>query len=126
MQGDVTKPESLVEPFQGANVVFYACSGKNYDQCLAVDEVALGTTAQKCKEAGVGRMLMVSSQLVHPDNKTHFIRGMLNTLVTGLFSSRGMMDMKWSGEQLLRQSGQEYTIMRPGRLNDGAHKSAQP
>ena len=112
--GDVTKPDSLVEAFQGANVVFYSAAGSNYDSCLAVDENALATTAQKCKEAGVDRMVMVSSGLVHPDNRLNPIRGIINTVVTGLFHSRGIMDMKWEGERLLRKSGQEYTIVRPG------------
>jgi uncharacterized protein YbjT (DUF2867 family) len=32
------------------------------------------------------------------------------------------MDFKHEGEILLRKSGQEYTIIRPGRLIDGIHK----
>ena len=124
--GDVTRPDSLVEPFHGADVVFYAAAGTTYNTCLAVDEIGLGTTAAKAKEAGVRRMVMISSQVVHPDNKWAFSRIMINTIFTGFFAFRGVMDMKWEGERLLRKSGQEYTIVRPGRLRYGRYKSAQP
>ena len=102
MQGDVSKPDSLVEPFEGSNVVFYAAAGTNYDTCVAVNEVGVGTTAEKAREAGVGRMVMVSSGLVHPDNKSNWKRMFVNTIVTGFFAPRGHMDMKWEGECLLR------------------------
>ena len=34
--------------------------------------------------------------------------------------------MKYAGENLLRSSGQEYTIVRPGRLIDGELNQATP
>eukprot|EP01047_Picozoa_sp_COSAG01_P102569 COSAG01_NODE_32137_length_585_cov_203.199588_2_plen_55_part_01 len=52
----------------------------------------------------LGQVLLVSSQLVHPDNRWSPIRAILNTINTGLFAWQGMMDFKYEGENLLRAS----------------------
>ena len=49
----------------------------------------------------------------------------LNSINTGLFRPVGMMDFKHDGENLLRASGAEYTVVRPGRLLDG-RSAARP
>ena len=66
----------------------------------------------------MARLLLLTSQLVHPANRFNLIRGILNTVNTGLFHWSGMMDFKFAGEKLLRLSGIDYTIVRPGRLLD--------
>lgn len=52
----------------------------------------------------LGQVLLLSSQLVHPDNRWSPIRAILNTINTGLFAWQGMMDFKYEGENLLRAS----------------------
>mmetsp|Transcript_24949 Transcript_24949/g.71627 ORF Transcript_24949/g.71627 Transcript_24949/m.71627 type:complete len:259 (-) Transcript_24949:200-976(-) len=116
---DIEKPDELRDGLAGAKFVVYAAAGTSYKHCLAVDQEGVRVVAGLCKELGVERMLLVSSQLVHPCNKYTFVRGLINNLVTGPFSSKGIMDFKFVGEQLLRQSGQDYVIVRPGRLVDG-------
>ena len=127
--GDVTRPETLGMEGKGhddvADGVFFAASGKGYHAALAVDEVGVGAVATAAAAAGVRRVLLVSSQLVHPTNRWSPIRMLLNSL-TGLFAKRGLMDFKWAGEQLLRASGVPYTIVRPGRLIDGVGHAAEP
>lgn len=119
VQGDVTNADSLRQHFQGAKAVFFAASGTSYDQCEAVDWKGVGLTADLVKETASGaRVILVSSQLVHPTNRFNPIRGLLNTLVTGMFRRTGLMDFKFAGEQLLRKSGVEYCIVRPGQLGD--------
>lgn len=121
--GDCTQSETLAAPFAGAHVVFFAAAGKGYANARAVDQVGLGATGVAAKEAGVARVVAVTAQLVHPSNRFNLIRGILNTINTGLFHKRGMMDMKYEGEQLLRGSGADYTIVRPGQLGDGTDEA---
>merc|ERR1712224_308456 len=108
--------------FQDCYAVFYAAAGKGYDACIAVDRDGLKEAARVAKEAGVQRFVLVSAQLVDPINKTgsnKTIRGFLNTINTGMFHYEGMMDFKFQGENFLKESNQNYTIVRPGRLADG-------
>ena len=106
LAGDCTDAISMAAHAAGAEGIFFAASGRSWDLCQAVDRDAVLTVANAAKAAGVRRVLLVSSQLVHPDNRWHPIRGILNTVVTGLFHKDGLMDFKYAGENLLRGSGQ--------------------
>lgn len=120
--GDVTDENSLKTLLPGAKAVFFAASGKGYQLAIDVDQNGPALCAKvltEAKEQKNCRIVVVSSQLVHPTNRWSFIRGMLNTVVTGLFRKQGLMDFKYKGEQLLRNSGVGYVIVRPGRLVDG-------
>jgi len=118
LAGDCTQPDSLRDAFAGAVGVFFAAAGAGYEQARAVDQLGVESVATMAKEIGVGRVVLVSSQLTHPANKFNPIRGILNTIATGLFHRRGLMDFKFEGEQALRHSGQEYSIVRPAQLVD--------
>ena len=83
LAGDVMDPASLAPHFAGADAVFFAAAGKGYDVCEAVDKNGLSTVADLAKEAGVRRVVLVSSQLVHPDNRWSMIRQILNSINTG-------------------------------------------
>ena len=56
---------------------------------------------------------MFTRRLVIPSNRFHPIRIILNNVKWGL------MDNKFLGEEALRNSGQEYCIIRPGGLTGG-------
>ena len=119
--GDVSKRdcESIRTALTGAKGVFFVCAAKGYENVKAVDFKGVGYVAAIAKQCNCSRLLLLTSQLVHPANSFSFIRGILNTINTGLFHWSGMMDFKFAGEKLLRVSGMEYTIVRPGRLLDG-------
>ncbi len=68
----------------------------------------VGNTAIAAKKLGVERVVLVSSALVTPKNRFHPIRLILNNIRWGL------MDSKYRGENLLRESSVSYTIVRPG------------
>lgn len=129
-QGDCTNSESLVDCIRGSHIVLFCASSssKKASDLIAVDEMGVKNVADISLAEKVDRVLLVSSQLVHKNNYWSFIRGMLNSVTTGFFKSsgNGMMDIKYRGEQLLRKSGQIYTICRPGRLVDGPLNNAQP
>jgi len=118
LRGDCSRPDTLAAPFEGARAVFYAAAGRGYEGCKAVDREGVREAGRLAKKAEVDRFVLVSSQLVDPINYYSFIRGFLNTINTGLFHWKGMMDFKFMGEKYLQASGQAYTIIRPGRLGD--------
>jgi uncharacterized protein YbjT (DUF2867 family) len=62
---------------------------------------------------GMTRVVVMSSFLVERDRM-----GVLTWLITGLAGTSKIADKK-AGEQLLRQSGLEWTIAYPGPLTDG-------
>lgn len=115
--GDVTDRGNMEKAIAGSTAVFFAASGKGYDNAVAVDQIGAGVCAELAKAAH-SRIVLVSSQLVHPSNRWNPIRGFLNSL-TGLFRTDGLMDLKFKGEQLVRRSGAEYVIVRPGQLVNG-------
>uniref|UniRef100_A0A7S4K4R0 NAD(P)-binding domain-containing protein n=1 Tax=Odontella aurita TaxID=265563 RepID=A0A7S4K4R0_9STRA len=127
LSGDVTKPDSLRAAFEGATHIFNVTSGshsRSAEVVAAVDRDGVGATAALAAEvcgSGLERYLLVSSQLVHNSNKWNPIRVMLNNMATGPFASKGLMDLKWEGEEKLRHCDPcvPYTIVRPGRLGDG-------
>ena len=120
LAGDVGNKDdkNIGEALKGAQGVFFVCAAKGYENVKAVDFRGVGHIAKIAKECNVSRLLLLTSQLVHPANRFNLIRGILNTVNTGLFHWSGMMDFKFAGEKLLRLSGIDYTIVRPGRLLD--------
>lgn len=116
--GDCTEPDKLRDAFKDASGVFFAASASGYANVMAVDQNGVGNVARLAKEMGAGRVVLISSQLTHPVNKRNPIRGILNTIATGLWHRRGFMDFKFEGEQALRHSGQEYCVVRPAQLTD--------
>jgi uncharacterized protein YbjT (DUF2867 family) len=119
--GDVGKHDDkgVRRALEGAHGIFFVCAAKGYERVKACDYRGVGHVAKLAKECKCARFLLLSSQLVHPTNQYNFVRGILNTINTGLFHWSGMMDFKFAGEKLLRISGVDYTIVRPGQLLDG-------
>jgi len=115
-KGDVTDEESLKEAFNGCHGVVFAASASTYmgpGGPHEVDYMGLLKTVNAAKEAGVKRLVVVSSRLVNPINKWHPVRILLNNIRYSL------MDYKFEGEEFVRKSGLEYVIVRPGGLMGG-------
>ena len=108
--GDVTAPASVAAALRGATGCIFAASCSGYWDAEAVDHLGVETVAEKAKEAGVGRAVLISSALVSPHRSWAFVRVILNSIKWRL------MDSKFAGEEKLRQSGVSYCILRPGRL----------
>ena len=120
-------PSAAVDSADDVHTVFYAAAGKGYEICKVVDRFGPGLVGKAVADAGIKecRVVLISSQLVDPVNRWNLVRGFLNTINTGLFHHEGMMDFKFQGEQMLRESGvSSWTILRPGRLGDGPVKSS--
>ncbi|KAG2500712.1 hypothetical protein HYH03_001477 [Edaphochlamys debaryana] len=110
VKGDVTDPASLKEALKGARGVVFAASGRGYWSASEVDFQGVANVAAAAKEAGAGRVVLVSSMLVTKKNWLNPVRLLLNNIRWGL------MDNKLKGEDALRASGVDYTIVRPGGL----------
>jgi uncharacterized protein YbjT (DUF2867 family) len=112
--GDVTDEASLQKAFAGCKGVIFAASASTYWKGPKdVDYLGVQKTALAAKGAEVERVVLVSSRLVNPTNRFHPIRILLNNIKWGL------MDNKFLGEEALRNSGQDYCIVRPGGLTGG-------
>jgi uncharacterized protein YbjT (DUF2867 family) len=120
---DCARPETLGEAFTNAQVAFFCASAATLHNYIEVDELGVKNVAEVAKAAGVNKVVLVSSQLVHPSNYWSFVRILLNTIITGFFSAKSIMDCKYDGEQHLRKSGTPYVIIRPGQLVDGPLRS---
>ncbi|GIL75441.1 hypothetical protein Vretimale_8071 [Volvox reticuliferus] len=114
VQGDVTNPVSLREVLQGARGVIFAAAGKGYWSAADVDFKGVQNLAEVAKDVGVERVVLVSSMLVTRKHWLHPMRIILNNVRFSL------MDNKLKGEDALRNSGIDYTIVRPGGLGNGA------
>ena len=111
-KGDVSDVGSLRTALEGTTHCLFAASAKRYFSAGAVDRDGAGAVAAVCKELGVAHLVVISSGLVAPSQRWHPIRILLNHFVWGL------MDAKFAGEEIVRGSGQPYTIIRPGGLAD--------
>ena len=99
----------------GSRCVFFCASAATVKNYKEVDELGVKVVAEAALACSVPKVVLVSSQLVHPRNKWHCMRLLLNNVFTN-----GIMDFKFAGEQHLRKSGvQSYVIIRPGQLIDG-------
>jgi len=125
VKGDVTDEKSLRDAFDGCEGVIFAASASSYcgqGGAWEVDNLGVQNTTRAAAAAGVGRVVLVSSRLVNPRLRFHPIRGILNNVKWKL------MDYKFLGEEYLRNSHQEYTIIRPGSLEgaDGSQGGTAP
>jgi len=120
--GDATNHASLVKTFSSAEAVFFAAQGKGYRGICKVDRDSMQILGKAALEKGVKRVVLISTMLSDPKNKYQPTRLLLNSpFITGRagWFRKGMMDLKFEGENILRKTGQPYTIVRPGHLYDG-------
>ena len=111
--GDVTEPASLAAACKDATGVVFTASASSYLGAGAVDRDGVSNVAAAAKDAGVQRLVLISSAFVSPGQYFSPVRLILNAVKFGL------MDAKFAGEEALRASGVSYTVIRPGRLSHG-------
>jgi uncharacterized protein YbjT (DUF2867 family) len=111
--GDVRDGESLMPAFQSNDIPTHLI-------CMIRATYPYGKNSPKHVDyGGVKHLVEVATQV----NLPHFIL-VSSTYVTrppaGIFNliSGKELEMKWKGEQVLRNAGIPYTIIRPGGLKD--------
>jgi uncharacterized protein YbjT (DUF2867 family) len=108
--GDVREPRSLKKAVRGVDVVICAL-GSNVQRDPEnsperVDYAGVKALAEAAKAAGVSQFILVSSMgVTHPE---HQLNAMLDNI----------LEWKLKGEDAVRATGINYTIVRPGSLTN--------
>ena len=108
--GDVREPRSLKRAVKGADQVISAL-GANVQRDPEnsperVDYAGVKALAEAARSAGVAQFILVSSMgVTHPDHQ-------LNAMLDNILS------WKLKGEDAVRATGINYTIVRPGELTN--------
>lgn len=110
LEGNVDELASKIRGMDA--VVFSAGSGgaTGDDMTLAIDLDGAVKAMEAANEAGVSRFVMVSA--IHADTRSAWRASGIN----------GYYIAKHYADRILRDSGLDYTIVRPGRLLDDAGK----
>ena len=106
--GSATDPESVAAVLEGADAVISTLGGGG--SVIADSTAAIVAAA---RQTGVRRVVVLSSWLVQRDRMSRVLR-----LATGI-AMKGLIKDKTAGEQLLRQSDLDWTIVYAGMLGDG-------
>jgi len=117
--GDVREPRSLKKAVKGVDQVISAL-GANVQRDPEnsperVDYAGVKALAEAAKAAGVSQFILVSSMgVTHPDHQ-------LNAMLDNILS------WKLKGEDAVRATGIQYTIVRPGDLTNepGGHRGVR-
>ena len=116
---DLLEPETLVAAMQGVAAVVNTASvnarKSNEAMTEKVEHFGNANLAAAAKKAGLKKFVLVSSMGVTHDD--HFLNKFANNVLI----------YKRRGEQTVRDSGVDYTIVRPGGLRDkpGGDKAIQ-
>jgi uncharacterized protein YbjT (DUF2867 family) len=108
--GDVREPRSLKKATKGVDEVICAL-GTNVQRdpensAERVDYAGVKALAEAAKAAGVSQFILVSSMgVTHPE---HQLNAMLDNI----------LEWKLKGEEAVRATGINYTIVRPGSLTN--------
>jgi uncharacterized protein YbjT (DUF2867 family) len=108
--GDVREPRTLKRAVKGAGQVISAL-GANVQRDPEnspelVDFAGVKALAEAAKAAGVSQFILVSSMgVTHPDQQTNATLG-------------NILSWKLKGEEAVRATGINYTIVRPGELTN--------
>ena len=105
---DVTKPETLTTALQGVDILISTIGSTGGDNSELIDYQGSINFVDAAKESGVKHIIYMSS--IGAGGAENFSTVILN-LVTG-------KAMKWKslGEDYIRNSGIDFTIIRPGGL----------
>jgi uncharacterized protein YbjT (DUF2867 family) len=108
--GDVREPRSLRKAVKGVDQVICALAGNVQrdpeNSPERVDFAGVKALAEAAKSAGVAQFILVSSMgVTHPE---HQLNAMLDNI----------LEWKLKGEEAVRATGINYTIVRPGALTN--------
>jgi uncharacterized protein YbjT (DUF2867 family) len=105
---DLERDEGLAEHLNGADAAVFAAGagpGSGPERKLTVDRGGATKLIDACREAGVARYVIVSS--INADRPERWSEQM-----------RPYFEAKAAADAAVRESGLQYTIVRPGYLTD--------
>ena len=109
VQGDVTKPDTLINAVEGIDIVISAVATKmpfGNNRSERVDYLGAVNLINASKEAGVKRYIIITSS--SSGVKDHFLNTIFNN----------MLLWKAKAEKYLVNSGLEYVVICPSVIND--------
>ena len=120
VKGDVLKPESLKNPFQGQDAVLSALGHKQFIIKTTILSRGTKNIINAMNKNGVKRFICITS-LGIKDSK--FKLGLYYTLFTIPFILFFYFLDKSKQEELIMNSNLDWTIVRPGQLTNGKKKT---
>ena len=105
---DLERDEGLARHLGGADAAVFAAGagpGSGPERKLTVDRGGAEKLIEACHEAGISRYVMVSA--INADNPQSWSEAM-----------RPYYEAKRAADAALRESGLQYTVVRPGSLTD--------
>ncbi len=112
VSGDVRRVDDLREALRGHDAVISTLGARPKEAKEAVMQRATAALIEAAEEAGVRRVIVLSTFMLAPN----FRAGLLKPLA---IYYRGMNDDKRAGEEALRRSRLDWTIVYATRLTDG-------
>ncbi len=108
MRADVTDPKSLLSAFEGVDILISTIGRTGGDNSEMIDYEGSINFVQAAKETGIKHIIYMSS--IGAGGAENF-----STVIMNLFFKK---TMKWKslGEDYIRNSGIDFTIVRPGGL----------
>lgn len=105
---DLEHDDGLGAAIEGADGVVFAAGagpGSGAERKLTVDRDGAVKLIEACRQAGISRYVIVSAMGANPG-------------VTGDDVFQVYLRAKFEADEALRQSGLDFTVVRPGRLTD--------
>jgi uncharacterized protein YbjT (DUF2867 family) len=105
---DLERDDGLAAAVAGADAVVFAAGagpGSGAERKLTMDRDGAVKLIEACREAGIGRYVMISAMGARPG-------------IAGDDVFQVYLRAKFEADEALRQSGLDYTVVRPGLLTD--------
>jgi putative NADH-flavin reductase len=122
VQGDITAPYSFTDFLPGTDLIISAIgtsAGFSGDRPTTLYSLGAGNLLREMKETGVNRVFFISASAVETNPLLPFFfrlisRYIIQKLLANMYSDLRIM------EKLVKESGLDWTIVRPPRLTDSA------
>lgn len=118
VRGDVTDPDQVRTAIAGADAVYSVVGGKPSRKPVELYSTAARNIVAGMREAGVKRLFVISSVILAPGwrpSNAFFFNNVLDPLVNRIMARTTHDDMRRM-EQVVRDSGLDWTIARPSGL----------
>jgi putative NADH-flavin reductase len=123
---DVMDPVALSPALTGADAVISAIGPRGTGPTTVIEDSVRSIIAAM-EKAGVRRFLEVSGSIVTDEGESPYLRYLLKPVARRTFLRHVCADMR-QGEEEIRHSGLDWTIVRPpaltGRAASGAYRTA--
>lgn len=122
VQGDITAPYSFTDFLPGTDIIISAVGsgkGSGGDRPITLYSQSAGNILREMKETGVRRVFFISAAAVETNPLLPLFFRLFSQYVLQKLLANMYADLR-TMEKLVRESGLDWTIVRPPRLTDSA------